>query len=846
MKIRVYNKRSSFLWISKHAYATTVDDIVKVKNSGVKSNKDNRFKNIYVDFSLNKYINLNSLNTDKFIRTPIHYQSFNELIDTIKNVSNLRLQNIHLVRKIINSLELYILNYLNNQNIIHSLDNIKDEHMFENINNLNENDYDESSISPNNVITILISLYKLRYRNIRFLKILENYIYSNRNQFKVSQIHLILFIYSYFNRINKSFINSLILIILNNTHLLNSDNILNVFTSLFYLNCKNEKTLNILINYIISNNLNFDINVIIYLLNNLKKLNYSNTCLIEFFHNQIVLKIPLLNAQENQNYIDKYFLKKSIQNVVSMCDDKEIVESLNMSIPDSQKVTTIFSTTEMEKKKTSYNNGWIKQTNNIEHRNVKNNDNSYNINNLYGSLHNKYIIENNYSDYIYEYYNMKDLVDKNKNKINLLLEILIYYNYFKEDILHVLYKYLVDNLKSFDKNDLNEILSNLYFFETPKIDNTINLLKKKLLLNMCHYYIFFYKNCNIVLFLFLKLVLEKNNCFNIFVNQIIINKINEDIIKLDHLQFLNLLTNYKNSTIQKYMCDISLIYYDFFKLVGVMSSENGTQCSRTNVCNIKNSNRYNTTPIENITDKTAIVYISPIISTKNNNNILSHDNKIKEEYNSKIDIYEFNEQNKLHLYDEEYLLKLLHLYIETRYYEGIFLFFKSLFIGIKDLKKFNPYLYYSFRDSCYYLKNEEEKKKNNILIGQNMFKKLNALHIIQIYEYFKCAFETYADFFSKQKMLIDDDKTNSLYYFYLSNRISSNILSEFDEGAKGYVNMYSNANNSDYKHIEKMKNKYMLTNFKINYKSYKNRESEETCKIKKMNNGTSWQYSQKY
>lgn len=115
----LHKNKLSFVCLNKRFYITKSSEVIKVKsnNSNNINKKKTRFKNIYIDFSLNKYININSLNVDKFIKTPIHYQSFRELVDTLKCASNVRLQNIHLVRKILNSLEIYIINYLNNRDL---------------------------------------------------------------------------------------------------------------------------------------------------------------------------------------------------------------------------------------------------------------------------------------------------------------------------------------------------------------------------------------------------------------------------------------------------------------------------------------------------------------------------------------------------------------------------------------------------------------------------------------------------------------------------------------------------------------------------------------------------------
>ncbi|CRH02334.1 conserved Plasmodium protein, unknown function [Plasmodium relictum] len=796
---KLKNKKTFFIHLDKRFYINKAEEIVKEKNPNTKKNK---FKNIYIDFSLNKYININSLNVERFIKTPIHYQKYKELVDTIKCVSNVRLQNIHLIRKIINSLELYIMNYINNINYFYDLKDF-DENFYE--------DDEDNAITINSVITILISLYKLKYRNEEFLKLLEKFLFINKNKLKISQMHLILYIYSYFNRINKTFINSILIMILNNMNSLNSNNILNIFTSLFYLNCKNEKTLCILTNYIISNNLSFDINIIIYILNNLKKLNYSNTNLIEYFHNQIVLKLDFLNAEKNVQYIDSFFLKKNIQDII----DKE------------HKEINKYSNENMDYKNIYRNNNEIKNytidddKNTID--NIRSGDYSYNYCNndieSYGSLHNKYIIENNYMDYIYEYYNNKDISDKNKSKINLLMEVLIYYKYYKEDLLNVLYSHLLKNLKKYDKENVYHILSNIYDFEIYNL-TYIHSLNKKLLLNMCHYYVPFYNKCNIIIFLFLKLLMQKYNYFNIFVDEILLHKINKDILNLKKNELLCLLNEYKNSNINKYLCDISLIYLDFFKLQQV------TFCESNENNNNNNNNIKRSINIDN--------NVSLINGIKNSSeNLFNYKNDKSLCKKKKIYLFEFNEKNKLNSYDVQFLLQLFCFYVETKYYEGIFLFLKSLFIELKNFKNFDPFLFYkinNYRANLEKNNNLEEMKK--VII----YNKFNALQFLQIYEYFKNSFDSYECFISKQNSLVNCNHKKSMYYFYLVNM--SCINEDYSDNSyekekkNNSFNLIKMENKNDFINDEKKcnnrtMNKYLLTSSRINYISYYNNISNK-------------------
>ncbi|CAD2112832.1 conserved Plasmodium protein, unknown function [Plasmodium vinckei] len=817
----LHRNKFSFVCLNKRFYITKSSEVIKVKsnNSNNINKKKTRFKNIYIDFSLNKYININSLNVDKFIKTPIHYQSFRELVDTLKCASNVRLQNIHLVRKILNSLEIYILNYLNSRNLYTEFNGCNEDLL-----DVNENDDDENAIVPNNIVTILISLYKLKYRNVNFLKLVENYIFINKNKFKISHIHLILYIYAYFNRVNKKFINSLLVIILNNQSILNSDNILNIYTSLFYLNCKNDTTLQSLSNYIISNKLNFDINVIIFLLNNLKKLNCTNVDLLEYFRHHIILKLDLLNPQGNIEYIDSFFLKRNIQNALN--------EKYDEISPNDD----------------------IVKSNNTHPKNNKSSSNLDKLIDGYGSLHNKYIVENKYVDYIYEYYNKKDIEDKNKNKINLLMEVLIYYKYFKEDILKAVYEYLLNNLKKFNNEDIYQILSNLYLFEINNYEN-VKLLNKKFLLSLCHYYVPFYNKSNIIIFLFLKMLLEKYNYCNIFIDQILLYKIKEDILTLNKEEFLAFLNNHKNTNVIKYLCDISLIYYDFFsphtKLKTTLESndkcENTHSMEQTSYTLNYDRDHKNNEKQNEVKENEYFLNFGFIKHYKKPNDAntlddIKIDNR-EEKSNRSYILYKFNERNKLQSYDEKYLLDLFYFYIAMEYYEGIFLFLKSLFNGVKCLKRFDPYIYCNYDN--YYSKDEKEKleEKNEFLKNidkeNNIFKKFNALNIIHIYEYFKSVFLSYDDFISKNKKLINSDYKKSLYYFYLSNCMNSECVnlddtfSPNDERKSNYYNTNGSNNNNNYnyhdakiKHFKSGSNKYLLTNSKINYISHKNRNEE--------------------
>ncbi|KEG04352.1 conserved Plasmodium protein, unknown function [Plasmodium vinckei vinckei] len=805
----LHRKKFSFVCLNKRFYITKSSEVIKVKSNN-SNKKKTRFKNIYIDFSLNKYININSLNVDKFIKTPIHYQSFRELVDTLKCASNVRLQNIHLVRKILNSLEIYIINYLNSRNLYTEFNGCNEDLL-----DMNENDDDENVIAPNNIVTILISLYKLKYRNVNFLKLVENYIFINKNKFKISHIHLILYIYAYFNRVNKKFINSLLVIILNNQSILNSDNILNIYTSLFYLNCKNDTTLQSLSNYIISNKLNFDINVIIFLLNNLKKLKCTNADLLEYFRHQIILKLDLLNPQGNIEYVDSFFLKRNIQNALN------------------EKYDEISSNDDVVKRSNTH---------------PKNNKSQQNLDKLidgYGSLHNKYIVENKYVDYIYEYYNKKDIEDKNKNKINLLMEVLIYYKYFKEDILKAVYEYLLNNLKKFNNEDIYQILSNLYLFEINNYEN-IKLLNKKFLLSLCHYYVPFYNKSNIIIFLFLKMLLEKYNYCNIFIDQILLYKIKEDILTLNKDEFLSFLNNHKNTNVIKYLCDISLIYYDFFSPHTKLKTTFGlnNECENTHSMGQPSYTLNFDRDLKNNEEENGYFLNFGFIKNYKKPNDVNTLNATKidsreEKSNTSYILYKFNESNKLQSYDEKYLLDLFYFYIEMEYYEGIFLFLKSLFNGVKCLKRFDPYIYCNYDN--YYSKGEKEKleEKNEFLKNidkeNTIFKKFNALNILHIYEYFKSVFLSYDDFISKNERLINSDYKKSLYYFYLCNCMNyecvnlDNTFSPNDERKSNYYNTSGNNNNyhdAKIKHFKSGSNKYLLTNSKINYISHKNRNEE--------------------
>ncbi|CRG97474.1 conserved Plasmodium protein, unknown function [Plasmodium gallinaceum] len=795
MDIKLLNKKIFFRYLNKRFYINKAEEIVKEKSSNTRKNK---FKNIYIDFSLNKYVNINSLNVERFIKTPIHYQKYKELVDTIKCVSNVRLQNIHLIRKIVNSLELYIINYLNSINYFNDLKDFEE--------NFYEVDND-NAITINSVITILVSLYKLKYRNEEFLKLLEKYIFINKNKLKISQMHLILYIYSYFNRINKTFINSILLMILNNINSLNSYNILNIFTSLFYLNCKNEKTLYILTNYIISNKLNFDINIIIYILNNLKKLNYSNTNLMEYFHDQIILKLDFLNVEKNVQYVDSFFLKKNIQNII----DKEN-EEINIYENENKEYKNIHkNNSEIKKCTVSYDKNTL---NNLNIGGYNHNFSDKNID-TYGSLHNKYIIENNYVDYIYEYYNNKDIIDKNKSKINLLMEVLIYYKYYKEDLLNVLYSHLLKNLKKYDKENVYHILSNIYDFEIDHL-TSIHSLNKKLLLNLCHYYVPFYNKCNIIIFLFLKLILQKHNYFNTFVDKILLHKINTDILNLRNNEILNLLNEFKNSNINKYLCDISLIYFDFFKLQQVTT------------CKSKENNNCNNKSIDVDNNDGLIRRIKN--SSENLSNYIEDKSFCKEK---KIYIFEFNEKNRLNSCDTQFLLQLFFFYIEAKYYEGIFLFLKNLFFDLKDFKSFDPFLFYKINNYCFDLEkimNLEEMKKITI------YNKFNALQFLNIYEYFKNSFDSYEYFICKQDELVSCNHKRSMYYFYLYNIISINENDNDNFGEKenkdSSINLIKRENKNDFINDEKKEcnqimNKYVKTNSRINYISCYNKISNK-------------------
>ncbi|GAW83294.1 hypothetical protein, conserved [Plasmodium gonderi] len=816
---KIRNRKFPFAHLNKRLYISSAEEIVKTTSC---RNKKNKFKNIYMDFSLNKYLNINSLNVNKFIKTPIHYQTFKELVDTIKSVSNVRLQNIHLIRKIVNSLEMYLTNYLNNLSNIQNLNHLtginvyNDMHYYEdNFSNLDDNDEDENSITANNVVTVLVSLYKLKYRNEKFLQLLEKYIFVNKEKFKFSQINLILYIYSYFNIVNKKFINCLLVTILDNKNMLNADNILNIFTSLFYLNCKNEKTLDRLANYIISNNLHFDINVIIFLLNNLKKLNYSNTCLVEYFHEQIVLKLGFLSpqaAQSKNNSVDPFFLKRKIQNIL----DEENSESGNIQsilckndVIDSAPSNCVFlhlkddKNEEIISKESSRNYDKEKNYNMCEE----------DINNTYGSIHNKYIVENNYVDYIYEYYNKKDFEDRNKSKINILMEVLIYYKYFKEDLLKVLYEYLMNNLKTYiSQNDNNMccILSKMYSFEINNFPNII-MLNKKMLLSMCYYYVPIYKNTNIMIFLYLKLLLEKHNYFNIFIDNIIIKKIQTDFLNLNQDQFLNQLNECKHSYVIKYLCDISLVYFNFFN-VKCFSHHSIKEDIKLHISENFAHHLASSSPPSSV----------PALNTTH----------MVEDKNVEI-TFEFNEKNELYTYDRKFLLQLFYFYVEVKYYKGIFLFLKSLFSGIKNFKEFDPYVYYKINNYFY-----DDRMANHGLDVQksNIYIKLNALEVIQIYEYFKNAFESYEDFLSIQRDLINANHEKTLYYqFYVRRKGDTNdckmgvttIIPPSAQATKKVKHSIQDANENQ----NGLVSKYLFTQSSVNYISRNCFGAKEKCEL---------------
>ncbi|SOV17238.1 conserved Plasmodium protein, unknown function [Plasmodium gaboni] len=865
------NEFCLFVYIKKRSLHIDGAQEIFHQKSNIKNEK-NKFKNIYVSFSLNKYININSLDSNKFIRTPIHYQKYKELVDSIKCASNVRLQNIHLIRKIINSLEVYIINYLNNLNDYNNDINYNIEQQYNLL-----YDEDEQEITPNSIITILISLYKLRYRNINFLKLLEKYIYMNKEYFKISQIHLILYIYSYFNTINNIFINSILSIILKNKEYLTNDNILNIFTSLFYINCKNQKTIDILIDYIINNELNFHINIIIYILNNLKKLNYQKIHLIQYFYPQIVNKLYMLNDEKNVHYIDPFFLKKNISNV--MQDNNIDVLKQDIYKHDSVKqrnddininVQTYMSHYRYDNKNEymnnySYddqnykNNNYIcnhnsvsgnikekKHTNNINNNSISSSNissssssNNYKINQLndihldsfYGSLHNEYIVENQCThNYIYEYYNKNDIHDKKKRKIILLMDVIIYYKYFKEELLKVLYEYILKNLKTYDTQDIYYIISNIFNFHLYNYPY-INLLNNKLLLALCYNYIPLHKNCHCVLFLSLKLLMQKYNYYNIFIDNILFHKIKTEILNIQERHFLNLLTQYKNSHIIKYLCDLSLIYCNLLVINDEENNDNFyvdiiDTLKNNHHCNIFDNQIYNDSikkEKKHHIDKTSC-QIKNNIQQKNKQKCIHH-------INNHIYTVKYNEQNKLLLFEPDILLDLFFFYVELKYYKGIFLFLKSIFLGITNFKDFDIFLFYKINN---YLKNikttsHELDKYEHI----HIYKKFNALQILQIYEYFKNCFSTYDDFINIKKTLQneEEDDKNNIYHFYFRNEICNIIKNKHTHisNTNSHLNvLLENNSNSKRQNIQNIQivndiynnevtNKYIYTNSKINY-----------------------------
>ncbi|GAB68753.1 hypothetical protein PCYB_141810 [Plasmodium cynomolgi strain B] len=798
-----------FAHLNKRPYISKAEEITKARSCTVKKNK---LKNIYVDFSLNKYININSLNVTKFIKTPIHYQTFRELVDTIKSVSNVRLQNIHLVRKIVNSMGVYVTNYLNNvsqlsqlshSNHLSHLNHLSSlspsnggVHCEDSFYDMDNCDEDENAITPNSIITVLISLYKLKYRNEKFLQLLERLIFVKKDKFKFSQLNLTLYIYAYFNRVNKTFINCLLINILDNEKMLNADNILSIFTSLFYLNCKNEKTLDRLANYIISNHLHFDINVIIFLLNNLRKLNYSNTSLMEYFHDQIVLKLGFLppgGVERGKKCVDPFFLKRKIQHII----DEENLQQRDYSPGaciwgDAKEGNPHLMSHVKDEKRGEVTSSYYPPMTDI--------DLSYNlcaedINSTYGSVHNKYIVENNYVDYIYEYYNEKDLEEISMSKLDILMEVLIYNKYFKQDMLTVLYEYLLNNLKIFmsqNDSDMCRILSNLYYFQINNFPNVL-LLNKKILLSMCHYYVPFYKRTNIMIFLYIKLLLEKHNYFDVFIDTILQKKIQTDLLTLEGKQFLNLLNEYKNYSVSKYLCDISLVYFDFFTV------------------------KYSPHELEEVGNALDKFQEEPHHGSYPQVISIHRDEK-----NKRFITLEFNEKNKLRSYDGQFLLQLFYFYIQMKYYEGIFLFLKSLFSGVRDFKKFDPYVYYKINNHSadFVVGNQIQEVQR-----ADLYVRLNALQIIHMYEYFKSAFESNEDFITQQGNVINANHEKALYYhFYASNGDNS-----FD-GSMGDVASPLPVQTKQCKQPLRCENKtqagpvskYVFTEWKVNYISGNN------------------------
>ncbi|EUD68774.1 hypothetical protein C922_00462 [Plasmodium inui San Antonio 1] len=787
-----------FAHLNKRPYISKAEEITKSRSCTVKKNK---LKNIYVDFSLNKYININSLNVTKFIKTPIHYQTFRELVDTIKSVSNVRLQNIHLVRKIVNSMGVYVTNYLNNVSQLSDLSSLNPSNggvnWEDNFYDMDNCDEDENAITPNSIITVLISLYKLKYRNEKFLQLLERLIFVKKDKFKFSQLNLTLYIYSYFNRVNKTFINCLLMTILDNEKMLNGDNILSIFTSLFYLNCKNEKTVDRLANYIISNNLQFDINVIIFLLNNLRKLNCSSISLMEYFHDQIVLKLGFLppgGAERGKKFVDPFFLKRKIQHIIDEENRQQRGYSPGACLwGDAQEGNPDHMPHVKDEKRGEVTSSYDPPMGGI--------DLSYNlceedINSTYGSVHNKYIVENNHVDYIYEYYNEKDLEEGSKSKLDILMEVLIYNKHFKQDLLTVLYEYLLNNLKIFmsqNDSDMCRILSNMYYFQIDNFPNVL-LLNKKILLSMCHYYVPFYKRTKIMIFLYLKLLLEKHNYFDVFIDTILQKKIQTDLLTLEGRQFLNLLSECKNYSVSKYLCDISLVYFDFFT---VKYSSHGLEQVGDTLDRLQGDQHYESSSPQ----------VIPPQRDENKKGFIT---------------VQFNEKNKLSSYDGQFLLHLFYLYIQMKYYEGIFLFLKSLFSGVSDFKKFDPYVYYKINNHSadFAVRNQVQEVQR-----PDVYVRLNAMQIIHLYEYFKSAFESNEDFITQQGNMISANHEKALYHhFYAFNGDNSG------DGSLGHVASPSLVQMKQCKHPLRCENKtesgpvskYLFTEWKVNYISGNN------------------------
>ncbi|CAA9990689.1 conserved Plasmodium protein, unknown function [Plasmodium knowlesi strain H] len=804
------NGKLLFAHLNKRTYISKVEEISKTKGCTVKKNK---FRNIYVDFSLNKYININSLDVGKFIKTPIHYQTFRELVDTIKNVSDVRLQNIHLVRKIVNSIGVYITNYLNNVSQLNHLTNLNTSNggvnLQDNFYDLDNCDEDENAITPNSITTILISLYKLKYRNEKFLQLLERLIFVKKDNFKFSQLNLILYIYAYFNRVNKKFINSLLMNILDNEQKLNADNILSIFTSLFYLNCKNEKTLDRLANYIISNHLQFDIHVIIFLLNNLRKMNYSNSnSLMEYFHDQIILKLGFLppgRTEKEKKIIDRFFLKRKIQLIIDEENLQEGGYPVGWKDGDTEQGSHHDIAHLKDEKKGNITCSYYPPVGKI--------DPSYNlceehIMNTYGSVHNKYIVENNYVDYIYEYYNEKDLEEGSKSKLDILMEVLIYNKHFKEDLLTVLYEYLLNNLKSFmnqNDSDMCRMLSNMYYFQINNFPKVL-LLNKKIFLSMCHHYVPFYKRTNIMIFLYIKLLLHKYNYFDVFIDTILQKKIQTDLLTLEGREFLNLLIQCKNYSVSKYLCDISLVYFDFFS---VKYSPHGVEDERNTLDKYQRSNHHEFS-------------LSQVINTH------------KDGKNKRFITLKFNEKNKLSSYDGQFLLQLLHFYIEMKYYEGIFLFLKSLFSGVRDFQKFDPYVYYKINN---HIVDMAAMKQVQQVQRSDVYVRFNALQIIHLYEYFKSAFASNEDFITQQDNVKKAKHEKALYHhFYAFSGDNSGDGSVDDVSSRTPIQTKQGKQPlpCENKTQASPVSKYLFTDWKVNYISANNANATS----KRESNGT--------